>query len=195
MQRVHFDSTDSTNAQARLLAAERAGERLLVTAATQTAGRGRHGRIWHSPRGGAWLSLVWTRVGEPQAYVETSLVAAEAVRAALIAVAPELRDRLAIKWPNDILVAGRKVAGILCEQCPAPSPGVMIIGVGVNVDFDVAQLGDDLRTPPTTLSCELARRLEVEPVIAAVAESLVKAMTAFEANRLSAAEVSLARNS
>lgn len=112
-----------------------------------------------------------------------AVVAAEAVLGALYRCAAERAADFQIKWPNDILIDGRKVAGILCEQCvggPPSQPPVLIIGVGVNVDFDAAQLGDDLRRPATTLSAALGRQIAVDDVIAAVAEALVEAMTRFK---------------
>lgn len=185
MRRFHFDATDSTNVQARRLAAENPGELLLVTAAEQTAGRGRNGRTWHSPRGGAWLSVVWPLRGAPAAYAAASLAAAAAVRRALVDAAPELADRLRIKWPNDLLVDGRKAAGILCEQTSGgASAGALIVGVGVNADFDAAELPADLRHPATTLLAALGRSVPVEPLIDAVAARLEDSLAEFEAQAL-----------
>ena len=128
MRRIHFEVTESTNTEARRLAAEYPGECLLVTAATQSAGRGRHGRAWESPRGGAWLSVVWPTRQPPLAYAAVSLVAAIAVRRALLEVVDT--HRLQIKWPNDVLIDDRKVVGILCEQWPGESGDSGIVGDG-----------------------------------------------------------------
>jgi BirA family biotin operon repressor/biotin-[acetyl-CoA-carboxylase] ligase len=187
MLRLHFDSTDSTNTQARRLAAERPGERLLVTANTQSAGRGRHGRAWQSPRGGAWMSIVWPLALEPRAYAPVSLVAAVAVRRAAVECAGDLADRLSIKWPNDLLVGDAKVAGILCEQFPGhgTSEGaILVIGIGVNVDFDAAQFPAQLRYPATTLAVAAGRPIDVEDVIAAVSRHVVDAVGTFERDGL-----------
>lgn len=188
MRCVHYDITDSTNTQARLLAAAHPGEMLLVTAAEQSTGRGRHGRIWQSPRGGAWMSIVWPMHKAPPDYAATSLVAAIAVMRALHEVAPQCASDLQIKWPNDLLLGGRKVAGILCEQCLGGGefrPGALIIGVGINVAFETAQLRGRLRHPATTLRAVAGRSLAVDDVIAAVTRHLLEAMTAFEAVGLS----------
>jgi BirA family biotin operon repressor/biotin-[acetyl-CoA-carboxylase] ligase len=183
MRRVHFDVTDSTNLQARRLAEAHPGEALLVTAAEQSAGRGRQGRAWQSPRGGAWLSIVWPTRHEPSVYSAVSLVAAVAALRALRDVEPACASRLQIKWPNDVLVDGGKVAGILCENCPVGGSSrapALIIGVGVNVDFDPAELGVELRHPATSLRAVGGRAVAVEEVIAAVSGRISEFMTVFE---------------
>lgn len=188
MRRVHFDVTDSTSVQVRQLAAQYRGECVAVTAAEQTAGRGRQGREWRSPRGGAWLSLAWPMRNAPYDYGAVSLVAAIAVVRALAEVAPECAELLQVKWPNDVLLSGRKVAGILCEQslgAAAGSPAVLIVGVGVNVDFDVSLFPADLRHPATTLRQATGRSVPVERVADAVVGRLVEQLHDFEAAGLS----------
>jgi BirA family biotin operon repressor/biotin-[acetyl-CoA-carboxylase] ligase len=184
MRRIHYDIIDSTNSEARRLAEMHPGERLLVTAATQSAGRGRQGRVWHSPRGGAWLSLVWPVGREPRTYLPVSLVAAAALRRAVMKLAGHALGHLCIKWPNDLLIADKKVAGILCELFPVGSAahrgGVLVIGIGVNVDFDLALLAADLRHPATTLRAALGRPVDVEDVIVDVARHVCDSMEVFE---------------
>ncbi len=188
MRRLHFDATDSTNVQARALAEAHPGEPLLVTATVQTAGRGRHGRSWQSPPGGAWLSVVWPAprtAGAATAGV--ALAAAVAVRRAVCRVAPEAAPRLRIKWPNDLLLDDCKIAGILCEHAPLArdgAAGALIVGVGVNVDFDPALFPPDLRHPATTLRAALGHSPSVEEVIAAVAGSLEVVLQAYAATGL-----------
>jgi BirA family biotin operon repressor/biotin-[acetyl-CoA-carboxylase] ligase len=186
MHRIHFDTTDSTNSEARRLAAVHPGESLLITAATQSAGRGRQGRAWQSPLGGAWFSLVWPARQPPSAYANVSLLAAIAVRRAIAEVVDA--ERLAIKWPNDVLVDGKKVSGILCEQWPGDSGrlGVLVLGIGINVDFDLALLPNDLRHPATTLSAAMGHAIPVDAVIDAVAEQLTALLSEFETSGLDA---------
>jgi BirA family biotin operon repressor/biotin-[acetyl-CoA-carboxylase] ligase len=189
MRRIHFETTESTNTEARRLAAEHPGQCLLVTATTQSAGRGRQGRAWESPRGGAWLSFVWPTRQPPLAYSAVSLVAAIAVRRALLDIVDP--KRLQIKWPNDVLIDDRKVVGILCEQWPGDSEsrGIIVMGIGINVDFDLALLPADLRHPATTLSQALGHAVPVEDVIDAVATRLDQALEEYEAEGLSGALV------
>ena len=195
MRRIHFELTDSTNTQARLLAAAHPGERLLVTAAEQTAGRGRQGRQWISPRGGAWLTIAWTMRLAPAAYRAASLAAAVGVRRALIelltrgmpAEAAAFAPRPLIKWPNDLLIDDAKVVGILCEQSlgSVSNGNVIYIGIGVNVAFDQSLLdepngGEKLRQRATTLSNAAGRAIEVDDVVKLVSAEAAAAMEQLE---------------
>jgi BirA family transcriptional regulator, biotin operon repressor / biotin---[acetyl-CoA-carboxylase] ligase len=118
--RVHHRLTDSTNERAKLLAAAGAPHGTLVTADEQTAGRGRQGRAWTSPpRSAVLMSLVLRELDE-----RLPLTAA-------VALCEALPLEAAIKWPNDVWIEGRKVAGILVEG--RPQEGWAVLGVGVNV--------------------------------------------------------------
>src|SRR5262249_8236295 len=105
----------STNAEALSLA--RQGERgpLWVIADRQSAGRGRRGRAWISPPGNLYASLLLTGPAAAECWPQLSFVAALAIHDAVVEVAADLKPRLAIKWPNDLLLAGAKFAGILIE--------------------------------------------------------------------------------
>lgn len=140
----------STNREARRRAQR--GERapLWITAVAQSEGRGRMTRSWSSPPGNLYASLL---LFEPSPFArapELAFVAALALRDAIIAEAPALLPQLAFKWPNDILVGGKKCAGILIEGDVGPDQSVtVVIGVGVNctshppdVAFPAADLAD-----------------------------------------------------
>ena len=126
------DAVPSTQDVLHLLAAEGAPGGTLVLAEVQTAGRGRQGRRWESPRGtGLWLSVL-LRPGAPPAGGSLAIRTGLAIVEALTAVAPVLGPRL--KWPNDIMVAGRKAGGILCEaRWSGDTLGWIAVGVGINV--------------------------------------------------------------
>lgn len=128
---IVFDETTSTLDVAHRLGAERAAAGTLILADTQTAGRGRHGRSWTSERGaGVWLTLV-ERPSDLAAIEVLSLRVGSALAAGIEAFADA---SVALKWPNDLYVAGRKLAGILVEaRWRESTPEWVAIGVGINV--------------------------------------------------------------
>jgi BirA family biotin operon repressor/biotin-[acetyl-CoA-carboxylase] ligase len=145
---IAYDTLGSTNAEA--LARGRAGERgpLWITAARQTAGRGRRGNAWVSEPGNLYASLVLADAAPAAHLPELCFVAALAVRDAVAAVAPSLSPALKLKWPNDLLLDGAKLAGILIEAETAGSKTIMAAGIGVNC----AHHPESLAYPATDLA-------------------------------------------
>jgi BirA family biotin operon repressor/biotin-[acetyl-CoA-carboxylase] ligase len=136
--RLHLRETTSTNERARELAARGAPHGTLVTAGVQTAGRGRQGRTWSAPAGSALLLSLVLRESD----------ALTPLRAGL-AVADLAGGGARVKWPNDVLVNGRKVAGILVEG--RPQEGWAVLGIGVNVALSLDDLPEELRATAGTL--------------------------------------------
>jgi BirA family transcriptional regulator, biotin operon repressor / biotin---[acetyl-CoA-carboxylase] ligase len=137
-------------------------EGTVAVADEQTEGRGRLGRSWHAPAGTALLfSTLLIPAVEPSRLPELSLVAADAVAEA-IANTTGLDPK--IKFPNDILIGGRKVAGILAES----SEGRVVLGIGVNANQNEAELPPDAQTEPTSLRLELGRRVDRAELLAAI---------------------------
>jgi BirA family biotin operon repressor/biotin-[acetyl-CoA-carboxylase] ligase len=128
---IACETVGSTNAEA--LAYARAGEKgpLWITARAQTAGRGRRGRTWVSEPGNLFATLLLTDPAPPERAAQLSFVAALAVHDAIAALAPALTSALALKWPNDVLCGGAKVAGILIEA-EGTRPLMVAVGIGVN---------------------------------------------------------------
>jgi BirA family biotin operon repressor/biotin-[acetyl-CoA-carboxylase] ligase len=142
---VHLDETGSTNDHARELALGGAPHGTAVLAEHQTAGRGRQGRTWTAPPGRALTLSVLARL--PQAQMELlPLAVALAVCDACEAAADV---RCEIKWPNDVWIEGRKVAGVLIEA--RPHEGWAVVGIGVNVDTAADELPPELRDTATSL--------------------------------------------
>jgi len=134
-----FDVLDGTNAALRRMveAGAEAREGLIITAKTQTAGRGRGGRAWVSPVGNLYASLlVKSEEGLARA-PEIGFVAAVAVMAAIQSLMPDRASDAALrcKWPNDILFEGAKVSGILLETATAPDSedAFVVLGIGLNL--------------------------------------------------------------
>ncbi len=149
----HLDGTGSTNDVAHDLAARGALDGTVVVAEAQEEGRGRHGREWFSPAAGnVYLSYIHRSRLQAAELSALTLDAATAVASAIEDVAGLRAD---LKWPNDLLVGGRKLAGILTELhtqlCPNGSP-VVIIGVGVNVNNVLKDLPEEVRNTSTSLA-------------------------------------------
>jgi BirA family transcriptional regulator, biotin operon repressor / biotin---[acetyl-CoA-carboxylase] ligase len=155
-RQVHYShTTDSTNRQAREEAAGGAAEGTLVVAEMQSAGRGRLGRSWLSPRGGIWLSLVLRPPLPPyRAHLITLLAAVAAVEAttAVAGIAP------GIKWPNDLLLKGRKLAGILTEvSAEMERVNYLVVGVGLNANIPADCFAGELAGQATSLLAETGK--------------------------------------
>lgn len=159
--RVHLAVTDSTNDRARDLAARGAASGTVVTAAEQTAGRGRHGRRWSAPPGAALLCSFVLRPLEAH-HALLPLAVPLAVCEAAEALAPV---RCSVKWPNDVWLQERKLAGVLIEARP---PEWAVIGVGLNLSIPDDAFPGHLRWPATSLG----HGVEPDDALAALREAL-----------------------
>jgi BirA family transcriptional regulator, biotin operon repressor / biotin---[acetyl-CoA-carboxylase] ligase len=168
--RLHLRATTSTNDRARALAVEGAPHGTLVTAAEQHAGRGRQGRTWSAPPGRALLLSLVLR--DPPALLPL---------AAALAVAEVAGPAARIKWPNDVLVEGRKVAGILAEA--RPHEGWAVLGIGVNVALRVEDLPAELHATAGTLGLTPA---DLEPTLERLLRALERALALDDAALLGA---------
>ena len=158
----HVGSTPST----QLLLAPDAPEGALVVAEEQTAGRGRLGRNWFAPAGTSLLCSLQLRPDTPtERLPELTGVAA---RACADAIAALTGLEPALKFPNDVLVGGRKVAGILAEA----RDGRVVLGVGINVNLPVDELPEDVDRPATSLLVETGRELDRAELLAELLERL-----------------------
>jgi BirA family transcriptional regulator, biotin operon repressor / biotin---[acetyl-CoA-carboxylase] ligase len=162
--RLHLRVIDSTNTRARELAAAGAPHGTLVTAGEQRAGRGRQGRSWSAPSGRTLLcSLVIRR---PPKLLSLSLAAG-------VAVAEVAGSGALVKWPNDVLVNGRKVAGILIEG--RPQEDWWVVGIGLNVALEVGELPVALRETAGTLGLGVEA---IEPTLSELMAVLTRWMAA-----------------
>jgi BirA family transcriptional regulator, biotin operon repressor / biotin---[acetyl-CoA-carboxylase] ligase len=159
------DVLGSTNAEALALARQGEGGPLWITAATQTAGRGRRGRAWISELGNLHASLLLIPAGPLENWPQLAFVASLATHDAIAEVAAGRPHQVAIKWPNDVLLDHQKVAGILIES----EAGAAVVGIGVNcashpqgTDYpatDLATVGASAETVLLALSAAMLRRL------------------------------------
>lgn len=133
---LHYDTIDSTNDEVRRLAQEGAAHGTVVHADEQKSGRGRLARAWHSPPGNLYMSVLLRLDLPPARLAELSFAAAVAVAETVAALVPDRLD-IVVKWPNDVLVDGGKIAGILLENLD----GVTILGIGLNVLLAPSSVG------------------------------------------------------
>ena len=164
----YFDETDSTNIRARKLAEEGAPHGTMVVADRQTAGKGRRGRSWVSPAGtGIWMSMVLRPSMAPMSASMLTLIAGLAV---VKGVKESTGLEAMIKWPNDAVLNGKKICGILTEMSTeVECIRYVIPGIGINVNID--DFPEEIRDKATSLKLEAGRNIKRSPVIAAVADS------------------------
>lgn len=164
----YLPTTASTNADARALAVAGAPHGSLVVAETQTAGRGRHDRPWLSPPGQGIYATLLLRPASLQAAQSPliTLLAAVAAAEAIARTVPALKP--SIKWPNDILVNGRKVAGILAELADSKAAApCILLGIGINVNTPLDRLPERPLYPATSLAMEAGHAVSRPALLAA----------------------------
>jgi len=171
---VQVERVDSTMRLARELLADGRAEPFMVVAAEQTGGYGTRGRTWQSPIGGLWSTTVWP-LNTPHLQSTLSL---RAGLACLRTITHELGNtaHVKLKWPNDILIRGRKVCGILCEVINHHQHPLALIGIGMNINNLARDLPPDLRRPATSLSEECGRTIDISQICNTLANELVDAL-------------------
>jgi BirA family biotin operon repressor/biotin-[acetyl-CoA-carboxylase] ligase len=173
-KRVFFSrEVSSTSDWAKQLANTGAEEGTVTLAETQTAGRGRLGREWISPRGGLWFSIVLRP--DQKASEATKLVFVVS-----LAVAEVLHEKYGLrteaKWPNDVLVNGKKICGILAEMnTKDENVNYVVLGVGVNANFYAERvLPDSVKNTSTSIENELGKKIRLQSLLRALLEKMEK---------------------
>ena len=167
----YFSETDSTNTQARRLAQTGAVEGEVVVAEAQTQGRGRLGRVWQSPPFvNLYISIVLRPNLLPANAPQITLMAAVALAET---VEFFLGRSAAIKWPNDILLDGKKLAGVLSEAaCDSERVEYVILGIGLNLNYHVHEMPLELRTRATSLGYLMGQPVDRESVLRRLIQDL-----------------------
>lgn len=174
---VWLDQTVSTNETAKELAGRRAPEGTIVLADEQSAGKGRLGRTWTSPPAASILLSVVLR---PRLSILTNLTMMASL-AATRAIEGSTGLAASIKWPNDVLVAGKKVGGILIEgQLSGEMPRFAVVGIGLNVNFDV-RTAPEIPETATSIALELKHEFPRQALLLALLDELEVAYTALKA--------------
>lgn len=160
---ICLEEVDSTNNYAKSVAAKGAKDGTIIIAEQQNAGRGRLGRSWSSAKEkGIWMSLLLRPEIEPQRAQIITLAAAVAVVQAL---RPLLGDRVKVKWPNDVLVDGKKICGILTEMsCEMENINYLVLGIGVNVNHSMEDFPEDIHRTAASIKLALSQKEDVDRV-------------------------------
>lgn len=159
----YFDSIDSTNKKAKEMAlGEKEGT--VLVAEEQIGGKGRLGRTWISPKGkGIWMSIILKPKVDPMKVAKITLLGAAAVTKAL----NNLNIRSQIKWPNDILIDGKKICGILTEMnCELNMINYVVMGIGINVNLDANEIPEDLRGKATSVKISEGKEINRKELLA-----------------------------
>ena len=170
---LHYKEIDSTNEEARRLIKQGEGEGLVVVAERQTKGRGKPGAGWFSPRGGLYLSAVVNPRKNQKALAPITLLGALAARSM---IAGMIKLPAVIKWPNDLLIHGKKAGGVLTERVPS---GHVIIGIGVNINNDRKSFPGELKETATSLMIEARRKTAIKTCVAALLHALDREYLAY----------------
>jgi BirA family biotin operon repressor/biotin-[acetyl-CoA-carboxylase] ligase len=174
---VIHESVDSTNDEARRMAADGAASGSTVVAHEQRAGRGRMGRVWHSPAAGnLYLSLIHRSALAADSLSGITLDAATAVADVLEAAGLSV----GLKWPNDLMVEGLKLGGILTELVVEDGAVTVIIGLGLNVNATVDDFPPELHAVATSMALEMGEAQDLEWLARRISSTLRSKLAAFE---------------
>ncbi|MFH1387025.1 MAG: biotin--[acetyl-CoA-carboxylase] ligase [bacterium] len=149
---LRFKTLDSTNDEARRQISAGAGEGIGIVTESQTKGRGKPGSSWQSPKGNLYFSAVVKPYKNPKDLSPITLIGALAARTLIIKLS---KLPVVIKWPNDLLVHGKKIAGILTERLPS---GHIIIGIGININV----VPDKMKGTATSLKAEKKKNFDLK---------------------------------
>lgn len=168
IQLQQFDVLESTNVTAVAAAKEGAAEGTVIVAARQEGGHGRMKRVWNSPLGGLWFTIILRPQIDPQFVAQVTLLAGVAVAKALRRL--YATEAVKIKWPNDLLLDGKKVCGILSELQLDENGRIdyAVVGIGVNVGLKEDDFPPDLKATAASLNASLNKSYTCQEVLKAI---------------------------
>ena len=171
----------STNTIAKFLSQNGIGNGSVVIAEKQTAGRGRSGKTWESPLGGIWLSIILTPNVDYSNIPLITLATGVAVAKTLERIEVESCE---IKWPNDIMINGKKVCGILTEATTSfNSIENVVVGVGIDANLNIEDFPEELKDKTTSLEIELGRKVDENLLIKLFLEEIEEIFELFNHGR------------
>jgi BirA family transcriptional regulator, biotin operon repressor / biotin---[acetyl-CoA-carboxylase] ligase len=180
ISKVELSEVSSTQDYAKRLAEEGAPEGTVVVARIQEHGRGRLGRRWLSPEGGLWFSIILKPSCRPASVAGLTLLAAVSVAEAVNAKTGVMAG---IKWPNDILIGGKKLGGILTEmKVERNVVDYVALGIGINVNVETSNFPHDLLMPATSILEEAGQESDLGAILDAILDNLARDYGLFRDN-------------
>ena len=169
----YYEEIGSTNDEAFRLGLAGAPEGTVLIAESQNAGKGRILRVWHSPSGcNIYTSIILRPQITPASTPQISILAGVSVAEVLESYCP---DRIKLKWPNDVLIDGKKVCGILSQiKTVASAVDFIVLGIGINVNISYNQFPKEIRNLATSLVMETGREISRQELIIRLYENLAK---------------------
>ncbi|WP_313758226.1 biotin--[acetyl-CoA-carboxylase] ligase [Tissierella sp.] len=186
----YFDSTNSTNKKAKEIAlGEKEGT--ILVAEEQISGKGRLGRQWISPKGkGIWMSIILKPKVDPMTVAKITLLGAAAVHKALI----NMGIKSQIKWPNDILIDGKKICGILTEMSAELNMiNYVVMGIGINVNLDEDDIPEDLKDKATSIKIKEGKKIDRKELMANVLNEFEKFYIDFMDNNMASKAIDICK--
>ncbi len=166
----YFSEVASTNDLAKQIAAIGAKEGTIIIAETQTSGKGRLRRKWASPRGGIWFSTILRPELDARDVPKLTLMTSLAVAKTISQL---FQLRIEVKWPNDVLIDGKKVCGILTEaNTRGTKINFVVVGIGINANINLDSLPRQVRETATSLKHKLKRKIDREQFLLIVLEKM-----------------------
>ncbi|KNF07823.1 bifunctional ligase/repressor BirA [Gottschalkia purinilytica] len=174
---IHFDSINSTNIKGKALADNGEEEGVVVIAEEQTGGKGRLGRNWVSPKGkGIWMSIILRPNIDPMDATKITQIAAASVYTGLEEIGIESH----IKWPNDIVLNGKKICGILTEMSGEMIKiNYLVVGIGINANIDYNDFPKEVREKATSIKEELGKEVSRKQIIGNILNNFEKLYNEF----------------
>lgn len=160
---IHFDDIDSTNIKGKEFAKKSTEDGSIIIAEKQTLGSGRFNRKWVSPSGGLWFTLLLRPTIPPTEAPKITQIAAASIYKTLM----DFNINTTIKWPNDILLNGKKLCGILAEmKCDMDSVHYLILGIGMNINIDESDFDESIKSTATSLKIHCNKQFERSEILA-----------------------------
>ncbi len=166
-----YSELDSTQTTAKLLAENGAKDGAVILAYSQKKGMGRNGKKWFSPQGGIWLTVIL----RPSFTLEQSNIINAIFTTACAEVLHSFEiSNPTIKWPNDILVNGKKICGILTQTKSGNKIEYVLVGVGINLNTKMKDFPSELKNTATSLRCETGKEIQPDKFLAILLEKIEK---------------------